>query len=374
MNKAVAFIANLWRTTRDTKKYTVLQLIVLRLLRVFSVFYFLGLYFKRLKIKIVVPPQPFGVKVIAVGNLSLGGTGKTGFVEFLLRRELLQYPAVLSRGYGGSYKKTTKACVVSDGSNLLVTPDQAGDEPCMMARKFGRPVAVSGDRNAALAALLARAKKKITTVILDDGYQTSTIAKDFTVLLIDARFPPCKDYLFPAGMLRERDYSRADAIVLTHARAFSQQQRQELIAKNFPAFDPRCIFAGDYNITGIFVNNEEDTRVPTPILAIAGIGSPEGFLSTLAEQGIVPQEFITFPDHHAYTPADIANILARAAALNCQAIVTTEKDWIKLQTLLPVQNKRKILWCVVQVRFEFLSHREYADFELLMKESLNRVV
>lgn len=276
-------------------------------------------------------------RVISIGNLTLGGTGKTPIVELvagLLRREGRRV-CVLSRGYGG--RSQSAITIVSDGKRCLVPPEVAGDEPVLLAEHLvGLPVVVGKDRYA--AGMLAIERFGVEVIVLDDGFQHVQLARDFNVLLLDAVRPLGNGRLFPRGDLRERPtgMARADAIVFTRwdAEAAPSLTALKLAQPGLPLFcsqhepiDFRALADGHC----LPLASLKGRR----ILAFCGIGTPDHFRQTL--QGLEAEivAFAVFPDHHPYTRLEIEQLVQMANQHGAETLVTTEKDGVRLRGLQP---------------------------------------
>ena len=245
--------------------------------------------------------------VIVVGNLSVGGTGKTPVVIWLARslRASGYTPGVISRGYGGS----GQLCAVDEGSS----PQQAGDEPVLIARLAQCPVWVGRDRVAAATRLLAR-NPEVDVVISDDGLQHYRLGRDCELAVISARQGFGNGLLLPAGPLREtRKRLRSVDAVIVNGEGLPQ-----VPSNSFPM-----------RLEGReFINLANAEKKASPrdfdrmrLHAVAGIGDPQRFFSHLHELGL-SFEAHAFPDHHAFSAADLA-------FANCDAVLMTQKDAIK---------------------------------------------
>jgi tetraacyldisaccharide 4'-kinase len=273
--------------------------------------------------------------VISVGNLTLGGTGKTPIVELvagLLQQEGVRV-GVLSRGYGG--KAQTGITVVSDGERCLALPEVAGDEPVLLAEHLAAlPVIVGKDRYA--AGMLAVERFGVDAIVLDDGFQHVQLARDLNILLLDASRPFGSARLFPRGELRDRPtaVARADAIVLT---------RWEAAAAPALLIPPRCradlpLFCSQHRPLDIRVLTDGHVLPLTAlkgrrIVAFCGIGTPQHFRSTLQRLGAEIVAFVAFPDHHPYRRSEIEQLLVVAKQHRVDILVTTEKDGVWLRRL-----------------------------------------
>ena len=278
-----------------------------------------------------IPSQRLDHPVISVGNLTMGGTGKTPFVAHLARRLRFEgkRPAILSRGYGRSSRGVI---LVSEGHGPLVTPDVGGDEPVALALRLPGVIVAVGERRfeAGRAAEAAGAD----VFLLDDGYQHLSLERDANLLLLDAKDPFGGGRFPPRGRLREplSALRRADAFVFTRAEAETPTAEAAATLRNWnpaaPIFTARLKAAGLYDDSGAPVEGAalEDRRC----LAVCGIAQPEAFAETLAELGITAEQILAFRDHQRYTGRDLARIERAADAAGASWIVTTEKDAVKL--------------------------------------------
>jgi tetraacyldisaccharide 4'-kinase len=277
-------------------------------------------------------------RVISVGNVTLGGTGKTPVVEAiadLLHREGLRV-CVLSRGYGG--KPQEAITVVSDGERCLVPANAAGDEPVLLAERLaGVPVVVAKNRYA--AGMLAVERFGVDVIVLDDGFQHIQLARDLDIVLLDAARPFGNGRLFPRGDLRERPTALARAAVVVLTR-WEPDMAPSTTALKLPQPVP-LLFHSRYELLDLQVL--DDGRVlplatlkGQRVLAFCGIGTPEHFCRTL--QGLEAEvvAFTTFPDHHPYSRSDLHRLVQTAAQCGTAILVTTEKDGVRLRRLLPL--------------------------------------
>jgi tetraacyldisaccharide 4'-kinase len=271
-------------------------------------------------------------KVVSVGNLTVGGTGKTPLVETLARFYSDQgfRVAVVSRGYGRSGKKTL---VVSDGKTAAGDPSETGDEPLMLARRLaGVPVIVGRDRVAAAREAVRSFGSDL--ILLDDGFQHRRIKRDMDVVVMRSGDPFGNGFVLPAGPLREtkKGLDRADAIVLTGARGQGPRYGSGS-RKIFEAFESsgRPVLRAEVEPAGWRRFREKRDFEPgffrgKTVFAFSGIGNPASFETTLAGLGVKLAGHRVFRDHHPYTPEEWKGIHRRAEALGAVAVVTTEKD------------------------------------------------
>lgn len=277
------------------------------------------------------PPVP----VICVGNLTLGGAGKTPVAIAILERlrQMRASPVALSRGYGGSLP-----------GPVIVEPDhlaaEVGDEPLLLARQA--PTIIAKDRAAGARAAVARGAG---IIVMDDGFQNPSVAKDVSIAVVDSETGFGNGRVFPAGPMREfaaDGLTRADAVILMGRGPFDPGHKRTLRAHlRTPmggAFDGRRV------------------------VAFAGIGRPEKFFETLERCGAEIVSVFAFADHHPYTDDDIERMKAMARARGAM-LVTTEKDFVRLSPRL----RAGISTLPVEAAFE-----NTAELDALLHEALAR--
>jgi len=268
-------------------------------------------------------PRP----VISVGNITLGGTGKTPMVawiaEYLIARG--KRVAVLSRGYGGTARGEIR--IVSDGTRVLLSAEEAGDEPCLLAEKVpGLLVVIGADRHQ--AGLRAMKEFSPDLFILDDGYQHLRLRRDLNILLLDAGAPFANGVTLPAGFLREPVSAAGRADLVVYTRTPATGVGREL----FPA-KPSCWtkhqFSGIVPLSGGQLAGFEAAK-ECRVMAFSGIADPEAFFSGLEQVGVRPVTTLSFPDHVPYGEAEVAAILRLKVASRSTLLLTTQKDAVKL--------------------------------------------
>ena len=267
-------------------------------------------------------PKP----TISVGNLTLGGTGKTPVVALLASKlsELGLRPAVLSRGYG---RRGTAPVVVSRGFGPLVGPEGGGDEPVELAALLpGVPIVVA--RRRAEAARLA-ADLGAGVFVLDDGFQHLAVQRDLDLLLLDAKDPFGGGHLPPRGRLREglAALSRADAILFTRAEEPPDPAALATVSRWSPGAP---IYHAKIRPAGLIDETGKPVRVSSAV-AVCGVARPNTFLATLAQAGIAVTELLVFRDHQRYADRELAQISRAARRGQAGWIVTTGKDAVKLR-------------------------------------------
>ena len=263
--------------------------------------------------------------VISVGNLSLGGSGKTPLVARvaeLLRDHGLPV-AVLSRGYGGAFRGA--ALVVSDGRDTLAGAAEAGDEPAMLAAMLpGVVVAVGPKRDAVGREVEARFGRRVH--VLDDGFQHMRLARDLDLLCLDAA--DADDRTLPAGRLREfpRAAERADLLLLT------QQGEQESgnLAALTARFGAERLFRVRRRVLGFFDLAGKEQPAPSRPFLVSAIARPERFEADAAACVDKVAGQLRFRDHHFFAPGEWLRVLQSARAAGADAVVTTAKDAVRL--------------------------------------------
>ncbi len=258
--------------------------------------------------------------VVSIGNLSVGGSGKTPLVaavtQWLIDRG--ERPAILSRGYGRRLRDDG-VVVVSDGARILADLDRAGDEPLMLAQAIPRAiVAVCEDRH--LAGVLAERRLGATVHVLDDGFQHLMLTRDLDVL-VTARGEIANGRVLPRGRLREAPAAAARAHLVVVFDADAGEARTEAWALGV---SESC---GAKRVVSL------DADTGGPVFAIAGIGNPTQFFDSLRAAGAEVIGCRAVRDHYRYTAADVAAIVTAARTAGASSVVTTEKDAVRLRTL-----------------------------------------
>ena len=280
--------------------------------------------------------------VISIGNIALGGRGKTPLAAHIARLLVAagERPAILTRGYKRA-RSEDGVVVVSDGLRVTSDLDRSGDEPLMLAESLpGVRVLVCDVR--AIAAAVAERALGATVHLLDDGFQHRALARDVDLVVIapadlDGR-------RLPLGRLREpaRALARADAVIVdgspepAASRAadvarLAPAARQFLLRRELGV--ARALASGEgagHGDTGAAIDR---TR---PVVAVAGIASPERFRTSLEAAGWTVARLLAFPDHHRFTPRDALSMADAARAAGAEAIVTTAKDAVRLRALGPL--------------------------------------
>ena len=277
----------------------------------------------------VLRTQSLPVPVIGVGNLTVGGTGKTPAVELVARtlQDLGRKPAIVSRGYG----RTSRGIVVaSDGVRLLATPEEAGDEPYLLARRLPNLPIVVG-RHRYRAGKLCVDRFRPDALVLDDSFQHRTLKKDLEILLINGQSPWGNGHLFPRGPLREPFSSVKRASMLVITRPPRDGALRSLVAEIRLYHPDVLILTADYEASRpVRADGSAEGYDGRPLLAFCGIADPESFRRSLAESGVKLLDVVHFPDHHWYGEDELSDLGEAARERGAAGLVTTEKDQMRI--------------------------------------------
>lgn len=272
--------------------------------------------------------------MIAVGNLTVGGTGKTPMVAWIAAhlRSRDVSTAILSRGYGRSSKGVR---VVSDGRRLLADAREGGDEPVQLARSFPTiPVVVGESRSDAAREALARFAPQV--LLLDDAYQHRAIARDLNVLIVDGSSDLAVNDMLPAGRRREplSAIGRATVVVFTHPDPVTGRVEGEATVRRwFGGPVVTCLRTiGSFADPGGRREEREQVKRDRCVL-VSGIGHPERFERDIRALGIDVAGHLHYRDHHRFTLDDVRAVTAAARQADARRIVTTEKDMVRLMAV-----------------------------------------
>ncbi len=297
-------------------------------------------------------PKRLPAPVLSVGNLVVGGTGKTPITALLARHYQAAgcRVAILSRGYGGRARGVQ---VISDGQRLRLRPPEAGDEAYLLAAKLpGVPVVTGPDRYE--AGMRAWEDCRPDLFLLDDGFQHFQLHRDLDVVLLDAGQPFGNGHLLPRGPLREpvATLQRQLVLVLTRYEDSRHHQTWKDLQAAFPA---AVVLRASFSLSQP-VAYPGGRRLSVAALArqrlagLAGLARPERFAADLHALGVSLQQFFIFPDHHAYTSAEVAALTAAARRQGVAGFITTEKDWVRLTGMWPAEAPLYVV--PLQVRLE----------------------
>jgi len=287
-------------------------------------------------------------KVISIGNLTVGGTGKTPMSMFVAEsvKKMDYKVAILSRGYGGKAEK--KGGIVSDGKTLYMESEQAGDEAFLMASRLeGIPIFVGKDRYTSGRTAIREFGAEV--LVLDDAFQHRCLKRDIDLVLLDEQRPFGNRKLLPRGRLREpvSEINRADAVILTRSRG-NETETVSLIKKMEPKMP---VFRSSHQpvIRAVIQDSESNESKPVnkdnrqaslllkgkAVFAFSGIASNIEFQETIGTLGSRLVGSLTFADHHKYSPEDFQTIFRHSRDARAELLATTEKDFARLGLQLP---------------------------------------
>ena len=324
----------------------------------------------------ILKQKKYPIPVICVGNLTVGGTGKTPHIEYIIRLLMSDYKvAVVSRGYK---RKSNSLQVVQVNSDV----NRVGDEPLQIKLKFPDiNVVVDKNRRNAIEYLLKQDEKlRPDVVLLDDGYQHRYVKPSLSILLVDSNRPIFEDQLLPAGRLREplRRKGRASMVVVTKCSSNMQPINFRIFANGLNLFPFQSLYFTEFiyhrlqpvfpslNPNSYSLNEIREKQV----LLVAGIASTKSLENKISEK-VSNLHTLFFPDHHFYAKDDIKTIEKQFAALSSnKIIVTTEKDATRLRSLHYLSDELKKRLFYLPIKVSFLENNENESFN---KKIINHV-
>jgi len=284
----------------------------------------------------ILPSRSLPCRVISIGNITAGGTGKTPMTIMVARliREMGYRVVVISRGYRGRLEAT--GGIVSDGETIFLGPEDAGDEPSLMARVLkGIPVLVGRRRYE--TGMLAVKRFNPDVIVLDDAFQHMGLKRDLNLVLLDSRLPFGNGYLLPRGLLREPVSSlcRADVVAFTRSEPFALSDKpkglpaQKTMVRTLhkPLIRKIALRAGPFLTHVTDMSELHGKRA----LAFAGLADNEQFFASLEQAGCVLEKTISFPDHYRYGEKELERLVETAEENGVNLLITTFKDYIKIQ-------------------------------------------
>ncbi len=293
-----------------------------------------------------------GVQVIAVGNLTVGGTGKTPVVEKFARelRDAGRNVAILSRGYRSKpqpfhvwlknkilfREDTTPPRIVSDGKSLLLDSEMAGDEPHMLASNL-KDVVVLVDKDRVKSGRYAIEKFGCDTLLLDDGFQYWDLrGRRHDVVLIDRQQPFGNEHLLPRGTLREppSHLARANTIFITKSDGRTEALRERIVSLNPTATLVECVHSPMY-LEDVFTGERQTLEFlkGRKVASLSGIAQPESFEQSLVTLGAELVYSKRFADHHRFSQQEVLNAINRGKKRQAEMIITTQKDAVRFPKL-----------------------------------------
>ncbi|MDJ0624173.1 MAG: tetraacyldisaccharide 4'-kinase [Desulfocapsaceae bacterium] len=277
----------------------------------------------------------FPVPVISVGNLTMGGSGKTPVVIHLARFFLNHgyKPAVVSRGYGG--KATAPINVVSDGTTIFLDSFQGGDEPRLIAEEVPKTVVLTGKKRKD-PCLAATKEFNCDIIILDDGFQHLAVERDVDVVLFNSSLNLKKLRVVPAGVLREplTALQRADCFVITDWRSGKTENGKELQKFLENGWYKKPVYSANY-VPHCLLDKQGNSypldHLDAPAFAFCGIAAPHRFNSTLSRLPLNICNFSHYSDHQKYSQRFLSRLIEQAKQYGAEALITTEKDMVKIK-------------------------------------------
>ncbi|MBI3010476.1 MAG: tetraacyldisaccharide 4'-kinase [Candidatus Omnitrophica bacterium] len=314
-------------------------------------------------------------RVISIGNLTVGGTGKTTCVELIVQKLMKRKRrvAILSRGFGGTRQPYQ---VIWDGKRLGVTadstipPGELADEPVWLARRLENvPVLVGSNRYR--IGTVACTAFSLDALVLDDGFQHRKLQRDCDIVLIHSRMPLSGWKLLPRGPMREPIHALRRAHVILITKADEAWTTMSALKERLLSINPQAIVAtavhAPVEVWDAVSGKREDPSCleGRRVGLLSSIGDPEGFESTLQRLHALVAWHRRYPDHYRYTQQDWLDVMKPQGGLPIGAVVTTEKDWVRLESLAaPFLNELRVPLWVLGVRMKILSGEEELDARL----------
>ncbi len=280
------------------------------------------------------------VPVVSIGNLSMGGTGKTPATIYVTRllQDLNYRVGILSRGYR---RESSGTLLVSDGTDVLASVAESGDEPFLLAQSLpGAPVVVDEERYR--GAIFMQSTQPVDIIVLDDAFQHRGLARDCDLVLLDATARLSDYRIFPAGSLRESlaGLRRADLVIWTRTELANPASKivARVTAANVPQIHSRMEIKP--NLQAVSGGGEVGAAelATRRIAAFCGVARPRAFYQALMQIGLEPEEVRYFPDHHSYSAVDREN-LAALAPDDGWVLITTDKDAVKFGSDFPAYGR-----------------------------------
>ena len=300
-----------------------------------KVYYFVYLFWKLLLKSNIIYQKKFNTKIVSIGNISIGGTGKTPMIE-TISKELTKNNishCIVSKGYKKKIKGTV---VVSNQKQIVSSIEQSGDEPFMLAHSLNNIPIIVGDKAEAIEIAIEKFKPKL--ILLDDGFQSLKLKRDYDIVLVDLSREFNNYKLLPLGFLREpfSSLKRASLIIFTKSnqRTRESEKIKKMVLKNInqsaKTYDSNLdqqIKRYDFE-KQCFINDTIDLE--TPFVACAGLANNRLFKSMIEKKYLMKNNFSLYPDHHNYNAQDILDIKELLKQINSKILVTTKKDFYKL--------------------------------------------
>jgi len=315
----------------------------------------------------ILKSKSFDIPVISVGNITVGGTGKTPVTELIIRALHNYNLAVLSRGY----KRNTKGFILAENTS---TVEQIGDEPFQIKQKFPNIYVAVDEKRVHGIEELQKTDIELDLIILDDAFQHRKVIPGFSILIIDYTQAFSEDHFLPYGRLRDNpnERHRANTILITKAPKNIKPIDMRIMATNLElkAYQTLYFSSIKYNkLLSVYDSGEQKATIQSlkdknySVILITGIGNFKPILS-YCEELVIEVMHIKFADHHKYTEKDISNISEKFNSLNSgnRVILTTEKDAVKIKdiTCNNIEMKNNFFYCPIEIE---ILNNEKEDFE-----------
>ncbi len=360
------------------EKHGFLAALLLVVLRAMSFVYGLGVTIKLGMYRLgILECHKLPCKVISLGNITVGGTGKTPTAQRLaaIIRDMGYRVVILNRGYRAEWQD--EVGLVSDGRRIYMTVNEAGDEAYLLAKSLpGVPVIIG--RNRYRTGSYAVNKLRAEVIILDDAYQHWQLQRDLDIVLIDTLNVFGNNFLLPRGTLREplHNLNRANAFLLTKVDQSTGNAR-ETIRETLAKYNSQALVVESTHTPQCFIEIEEwykgvrpetvplDAILGRSVLPFSAIGNPSSFEKTITDLGGIITQSVQYPDHHDYTMAEMQSIMQKAVDNSACALITTDKDAVKIPAEF-IHSERPLPVYVLSIEVRF--HDGYAELMAMIKE------
>ncbi|WP_371363097.1 Tetraacyldisaccharide 4'-kinase [Sporomusa rhizae] len=377
MNQREALQVYLYKLVHGGQR-GLLASVLLGVLRVMSLIYGWGVQFKLSLYRWgILKRHKLPCKVISLGNITVGGTGKTPTAQRLAAfiRDMGYRVVILNRGYRAGWKG--QVGVVSDGAKIYMTVDEAGDEAYLLAKSLpGVPVIIG--RNRAITGEYAVRNLNAQVIIMDDAYQHWQVERDLDIVLVDTLNIFGNNFLLPRGTLREplTNLERAHAFLLTKVDQSTSITR-DAIKRTLTQYNDQALIVESTHTPQCFIEIEEWYKGVRPetvpleaikncsVLPFSAIGNPSSFEQTITDLGGKVVNAVRYPDHHDYTMAEMQFIMQKAVDNNVWALITTDKDAVKIPSEF-IHSERPLPVYVLSIEVRF--HDGYEELMELIKE------
>lgn len=309
----------------------------------------------------------FEIPVISIGNLTVGGTGKTPLTEYLIRSlSRVNNVATLSRGYG---RKTTGFHITNPADSAKTV----GDEPFQFYMKYGDRVivAVGEERALAIPSILQK-HPKTDIILLDDAYQHRSVTPSLNILLTEYYRPFFKDYVLPAGKLRESKWGaeRADIVVVTKCPEEMSDEEMMEIEKSIRTYSDKPVFFTHIRYGHPLGYSRQDKVLRDKIVLVCGISNPKPFINYAKQNYSVVQQF-TFKDHHDFTKRNLEKLKKYQTEHPDTSILTTEKDKVKLASpeFAELTSALSLFYIPIEIKF----NKNGQDFDEMVLNNIRSV-